>query len=249
MSTDGTWYYAQNNNKYGPINSAQLKSLVENGQLQKTDLVWKEGMDDWKPAGKIAGLFGQESAAPVAAAPSSPPAVGASSPATASNIGVMPEPKRSARMAARNNPFDFMEVLKPFGSIVLLAGLVLVIFSRGCDSINARGLVSMRAQAEEAGRPDPDENENAMKNRLETRDKLLEDVEQTRTLNQRMGFWLEVLFVLGTVCFSLGLLVSGFTGEGAGRWISMVMLAIIVFSIYIGGTAWMATLTSLMPSF
>ena len=249
MSSEGTWYYAQNNNKYGPINSAQLKALVENGQLQKTDLVWKEGMDDWKPAGKVAGLFAAETVAPVAASSPAPPAVDPQPDPVTGTVGVVSE-KRTTRVTSRGNPFDFMEALKPFGSIVLLAGLVIVLFSRGCDSINIRDINAAAANVEALRIEEPGDDETA-DDRKKKQDKIKsasKSVENKRINTRRMGKWLEVLFVLGTVCLSTGLLITGLTAEGAGRWIAMVMLAIIVFSVYIGGTAWMASIQSLLPA-
>jgi hypothetical protein len=70
MSTE--WYYAKDNEQLGPIAPSQLKILASSGQLSPDDLVWKEGMPEWQPAGKIKGLFAPgttpAAAAPVAAA-------------------------------------------------------------------------------------------------------------------------------------------------------------------------------------
>ena len=55
MATE--WYYSQGDQKIGPVSPAELKSLADSGQLTANDLVWKEGMTEWKSAGKIKGLF------------------------------------------------------------------------------------------------------------------------------------------------------------------------------------------------
>ncbi len=34
----------------------ELRGLLESAEITPGDLVWKEGMEDWKPAGEIAGL-------------------------------------------------------------------------------------------------------------------------------------------------------------------------------------------------
>lgn len=235
MSNEGTWYYAQNNNKYGPVNSAQLRSLVENGQLQKTDLVWKDGMDDWRPAGKISGLFPADNPAPMQTQSSpSPPSINASPDSRDGGFGVYAEPKRFSRGSSASS-FEVMNMLKPFGSIALMAGLIVVIFSRGCDSINVRNIAALNAKVDERLAKDPGEEPKEAR----------EDLQSARTSHQKIGYFLEILFVLGTVLFSMGLLVCGFAGEGAIRWISLVMLAIIVFSIYVGGTAWAASITNM----
>ncbi|MGC3969390.1 MAG: hypothetical protein QM775_19125 [Pirellulales bacterium] len=56
------------------------------------------------------------------------------------------------------------------------------------------------------------------------------------------GFWREMLFVAGTIIFALGLLAVGLGGVGVERYFALGILAIIVFSIYVGGVAWFASL-------
>ena len=51
------WYYSKNNQQQGPVSSGQLKQLAVSGQLQPSDLVWKEGMGQWVEGRKIKGLF------------------------------------------------------------------------------------------------------------------------------------------------------------------------------------------------
>jgi len=51
------WYYARGGEKSGPVTAAQLKQLVRSGELARNDMVWKEGMAEWKPAGTVKGLF------------------------------------------------------------------------------------------------------------------------------------------------------------------------------------------------
>ena len=45
-------------------------------------------------------------------------------------------------------------------------------------------------------------------------------------------------FVAGTMVLTAGLLIVGLTGQGARTWICLGILAIIAFSLYVGGTAW-----------
>jgi len=65
------------------------------------------------------------------------------------------------------------------------------------------------------------------------------------------SYWFRWMFLVGTILLSLGLLIVGFSGQGAERWICLAMLAIITFSVYIGGLAWvdpqLSTLKSLGP--
>jgi hypothetical protein len=51
-----THHYAKNGRKYGPVSVRELQTLLQNGRLAPTDLVWTEGMPDWKPAAEISEL-------------------------------------------------------------------------------------------------------------------------------------------------------------------------------------------------
>lgn len=66
----GEWYYSKNDEKIGPLSSADLKQLAVNGTLLPSDLVWKQDWPEWKPASTIKGLFG---AKPPATSPPTPP--------------------------------------------------------------------------------------------------------------------------------------------------------------------------------
>lgn len=51
--------------------------------------------------------------------------------------------------------------------------------------------------------------------------------------------WYHLTFVMGTFILSVGLFIVGFTATGSDRWICMVMLAIVLFSIYVVGSPWL----------
>jgi uncharacterized protein DUF4339 len=51
------YYYSQAGQRCGPVLGEQLKQLAASGQLQPTDLIWKEGMPGWIAAAKVKGLF------------------------------------------------------------------------------------------------------------------------------------------------------------------------------------------------
>jgi len=63
------WYYSKNGAQLGPIGSAEMQSKLASGDISPTDLVWREGMADWQPAGQVAEL--QALIAPPAERPSS----------------------------------------------------------------------------------------------------------------------------------------------------------------------------------
>lgn len=66
------WYYTRNKQQVGPVSMEQVRQLALAGQLQPTDLVWKDGMAQWTPANQIAGLFGQPQAGFTVAPPPVP---------------------------------------------------------------------------------------------------------------------------------------------------------------------------------
>lgn len=44
------WYLAREGQQFGPISEAELAKFIELGHLQPTDLLWREGFADWRPA-------------------------------------------------------------------------------------------------------------------------------------------------------------------------------------------------------
>jgi hypothetical protein len=52
------WFYGASDARLGPYSAQELKELKARGRLQSTDMVWKEGVLNGLPAGKIRGLFG-----------------------------------------------------------------------------------------------------------------------------------------------------------------------------------------------
>lgn len=54
----------------------------------------------------------------------------------------------------------------------------------------------------------------------------------------------ELLFLAGTILFAVGLLTTSLLGEGAERWLCFSLLAIVVFSLYVGGAGWSASILS-----
>jgi len=74
-----SWYYAENNERRGPIEDAAFDSLVTAGAVRPETLVWREGMTNWQ-ALSASGYRGQ-SAAPPANMPPVPGGDGQEEPA------------------------------------------------------------------------------------------------------------------------------------------------------------------------
>ena len=51
-----SWYYASNGEKRGPISLDEMKALAASGRLRPTDVVWADGMQEWKPARDVSDL-------------------------------------------------------------------------------------------------------------------------------------------------------------------------------------------------
>jgi hypothetical protein len=48
--TQTQWYLAREGQQYGPLSDMELAKFVELGHLQPSDLLWREGFPDWRPA-------------------------------------------------------------------------------------------------------------------------------------------------------------------------------------------------------
>jgi hypothetical protein len=50
------WFFAKDDEKFGPVSLERIRELAEEGTLQSSDLVWKEGMADWIPSSSVVEL-------------------------------------------------------------------------------------------------------------------------------------------------------------------------------------------------
>lgn len=77
MATE--WYYANGDQQLGPISETELKSLIQSGNLGKSDLVWNDSLTEWVPVGSVQSL---NASAPPKKSPPPLPTGAASSPTT-----------------------------------------------------------------------------------------------------------------------------------------------------------------------
>lgn len=59
------WFYAVNNQRFGPLAQDHLVSLLTSGQVPCTALVWREGMANWLPASAVPELLAGMTPPPV----------------------------------------------------------------------------------------------------------------------------------------------------------------------------------------
>lgn len=106
------WYYAINGEQAGPVEEAELKQLSAQGKVQPDTLVWKEGMQDWKPYSEAFAA----SAASDSTAPATPSAGGTSSVAPAAGTGAAAAsgfgaPAAGTKAAELGLKYDFGDIL------------------------------------------------------------------------------------------------------------------------------------------
>ena len=84
MKSDDPWFIARDGAQHGPLNETEMKLFVDRGHLRATDLLWRQGFPDWRPAFSVFPPKTQPTqppqpadtptAQPVSAAPSRPQA-------------------------------------------------------------------------------------------------------------------------------------------------------------------------------
>jgi len=102
------WHYCRDGETYGPVSSADLKKLAATGKLLRTDLLWKEGMADWKPADQFPKLFPEEEAASVIVFPEE----SAEDPLASLKFDVTPSGKKAVKAKTAASVADGLASLK-----------------------------------------------------------------------------------------------------------------------------------------
>jgi hypothetical protein len=65
QQADIQWYIAREGKQHGPLSDAEMRTFVAQGHLKPTDLIWRPGFADWRPAPAVFP-FQQPEPAPVA---------------------------------------------------------------------------------------------------------------------------------------------------------------------------------------
>jgi len=74
------------------------------------------------------------------------------------------------------------------------------------------------------------------------------DARSANIAARQWRLWTQRVFTFGTLVLAIGLLAVGFTGSTGQRWICLIMLAVVLFSVYVGGMAWAGSLARLPGS-
>lgn len=282
-----SWYFAVEDEERGPVTEAQLRALIATKNLSRDDLVWREGLEDWVRAGDVPGLFDKDRPADSAGAvpvdrrtPLTPAQPGRGSDTGAAGLAPAASEVRlpPASLLGRSS-WSLYHHATLLGHPLLLAGLLLVLLSRGCDSVAThyaervqaksqltqsrfkdewdakRAEIHKQQQRVKARVPQTDAERKILENLSKELDKLDEDKQREQAEltdgswkalanaardaeanNQMWGFWRTCVFWFGAVALSTGLVIVGFTSQGADRWMCLAMLAIVVYGLLTGST-------------
>jgi hypothetical protein len=140
------WYYARGEVEKGPLSTAQIKALAAAGRIRPDDFVWKEGMDNWVPAGEVQELHpvdaakgkerGKEGEREREVKPAEGEAPARDRPVRRQMLATLPRPLHS--------------LFRPASRLALLLGVLTVILARGCDSLGDRYVARLQAIASSA---------------------------------------------------------------------------------------------------
>ena len=43
------WYYVRDGVQHGPVDSHEIHAMLTSGMMQTSDLIWRDGMEEWEP--------------------------------------------------------------------------------------------------------------------------------------------------------------------------------------------------------
>ena len=156
-----SWYYSKMGLQQGPVPEDELKTKIRRGEIDGTNLVWKEGMAEWKPLSQVPGLMAP---AQIVSDPLSPPEVSLeqplqefSSPGQGGNVPLPQPPAYYGNYVAPHIPSHMVAsivvlVLSCISMLIICIpiglpfAIVAVVFATKVDSLKVQGDV-VAAQA------------------------------------------------------------------------------------------------------
>ena len=132
------WYYARGEVERGPFTLLQIKALANASKVRPDDLVWREGMENWTAAREVTELF--------------PPAglIGDSAVLKGPGFGTETRsvPKVPGAASALELSNDLQNALRRVVRGLAVLGVVLILGTRGCESLGDRHVARLHAMAE-----------------------------------------------------------------------------------------------------
>jgi len=135
------WYYARNDQQFGPVSAVELKQLANAGRLSPDDLLWREGMESWETAINLRGLFATDPA-PVAVATTVAPILQSTQSATLATASVVrSQPAATDASSSARKGVSLRTILRStqiilWGSCVLIVVFGVVLFTRAFLTAN-----------------------------------------------------------------------------------------------------------------
>lgn len=65
------WYYGENGEQRGPVEEHELRGMIAAGKVNASTIVWREGMENWKPLSEIPE-WSQQLVTPPSGTPAAP---------------------------------------------------------------------------------------------------------------------------------------------------------------------------------
>jgi hypothetical protein len=59
------WYYSKQSTQLGPVSLDELRAKLASGEVSGSDMVWREGLPDWRPASSMPELLVSVATPPV----------------------------------------------------------------------------------------------------------------------------------------------------------------------------------------
>ena len=171
-ASDATpWYYAVGEQRQGPISHDELTRLIGSGAISESDLIWREGMENWQPASDLKQLANLDDFPQInEASPVEPPRL-----LTREKLQRVTE---AAGVGAAAGTRWLRRNTEP--RTWVLAGFAIVLMARGCDSLGEKGVARLEAKARltrDVWEADYDRHRSTLNARI----KELEDDSGTRT--------------------------------------------------------------------
>jgi hypothetical protein len=120
------WYYSKDGMQMGPLTQGELSEKAKGGEVLPTDLIWREGMADWRPLSQVAEF--QHSGGVVA-----PP------PMVMGSVPIQQPPRFPAGYAPGSVPNYLWQSIVVTVLCCLPFGVVSIVHAAKVDSLLAQG--------------------------------------------------------------------------------------------------------------
>lgn len=128
IDADMSWYYSKNGTQLGPVTEQELSEKASSGEISSSDLIWKEGMPDWKPLAQVSEFSGMVSQV---SAPTNTPASG--------NIPMAQPAAYTSSQIHPNIPNYLWQSIVSTVLCCMPFGVVAIVFAAKVDGLVARG--------------------------------------------------------------------------------------------------------------